>query len=244
MCICAEVSFGLAAALVPAGIYCVNCVSTKNPRLLPIAIIPIFFGVQQISEGLIWTGLRTYDTQLVTISGLVFLFFALVFWPFWIPFCAYFNQRDKQIRRIQAAITAFGLALGLVVYIPLLNDFVSPVAEVQHHSIHYNVQNTTTFQYVPKLIWELFYVAVVASPLIFSPTRKFVFLGVASCYRRRLVLLSFGMLSLRFGVWWRLSSPFTFALSCPLSRRSQCLWRKPRSAKSRRRPDGFYYLSA
>ncbi len=179
MCICAEVSFGLAAALVPAGIYCVNCVSTKNPRLLPIAIIPIFFGVQQISEGLIWTGLRTYDTQLVTISGLVFLFFALVFWPFWIPFCAYFNQRDKQIRRIQAAITAFGLALGLVVYIPLLNDFVSPVAEVQHHSIHYNVQNTTTFQYVPKLIWELFYVAVVASPLIFSPTRKFVFLGVA-----------------------------------------------------------------
>ncbi len=80
MCFSAEASFGLSGVLVPAGIYCcVRSVLRHNFLFLPLAVIPIVFGVQQCAEGLVWVGINRSDSDLVEASSLTFLFFAICF---------------------------------------------------------------------------------------------------------------------------------------------------------------------
>ena len=83
MCFSAEASFGAAALLVPSGAYCLRSAVRKMPRWLPLAAVPLVFGIQQCSEGLVWVGLGRDDAALTREASLVYLFFALTFWPCW-----------------------------------------------------------------------------------------------------------------------------------------------------------------
>jgi hypothetical protein len=73
MCFSAEASFGLSVALLSGGVYCVKNAFSKNRLLLPVAIIPLLFAIQQFSEGWVWIGLRWENSALVRIFALVFL---------------------------------------------------------------------------------------------------------------------------------------------------------------------------
>src|SRR5262249_39162470 len=86
MCFSPEASFLAGAALLPAGCYCVQSAFRKDLRYLPLAVVPVAFGVQQWSEGVVWLGLQGNDPTLITQASVFFLFFAVAFWPFWIPF--------------------------------------------------------------------------------------------------------------------------------------------------------------
>src|SRR3954452_7547143 len=115
MCFSAEASFAASAALLPAGVYCVRA-ARKRSASLPLAVIPLAFSAQQFAEGLVWVGLGRGDPALVEGSSLAFLFFALAFWPFWVPFSVAFTTRRKVVLAVAALL---GLALGLVLYVPL-----------------------------------------------------------------------------------------------------------------------------
>ena len=82
MCFSAAASFTVGAALMPAGIYCVSAALRKKPSHLGLAVVPLIFGIQQLSEGFVWHALD-HDPQSVRSWSLVFLFFALAFWPLW-----------------------------------------------------------------------------------------------------------------------------------------------------------------
>ena len=178
MCFSAEASFGLFVALLSGGVYCVKNALSKNRLLLPVAIIPILFAVQQFSEGWVWIGLRWENAALVRMFALVFLAFAIVFWPFWVPFCAFVTGKRKE-KIIFGFLSVLGLVIGLGVYVPLFISVDSPVADVINHAIHYNVSGSTTFQFVPVLLWEAMYIAIIASPLFASNSRKILYLGIA-----------------------------------------------------------------
>ena len=178
MCFSAEASFGLSVALLSGGVYCVKNALSKNRLLLPVAIIPILFAVQQFSEGWVWIGLRWENAALVRMFALVFLAFAIVFWPFWVPFCAIVTGKRKE-KIIFGFLSVLGLVIGLGVYVPLFISVDSPVADVINHAIHYNVSGSTTFQFVPVLLWEAMYIAIIASPLFASNSRKILYLGIA-----------------------------------------------------------------
>lgn len=178
MCFSAEASFGLSVALLSGGVYCVKNALSKNRLLLPVAIIPILFAVQQFSEGWVWIGLRWENAALVRMFALVFLAFAIVFWPFWVPFCAFVTGKRKE-KIIFGFLSVLGLVIGLGVYVPLFISVDSPVADVINHAIHYNVSGSTTFQFVPVLLWEAMYIAIIASPLFASNSRKILYLGIA-----------------------------------------------------------------
>jgi hypothetical protein len=64
----------------------------KRRAYLPFAVIPVVFSIQQVSEGLVWIGIRHNDPALITPAALAFLFFALCFWPFWVPFGVLFLE--------------------------------------------------------------------------------------------------------------------------------------------------------
>ena len=178
MCFSAEASFGLSVALLSGGVYCVKNALSKNRLLLPVAIIPILFAVQQFSEGWVWICLRWENAALVRMFALVFLAFAIVFWPFWVPFCAFVTGKRKE-KIIFGFLSVLGLVIGLGVYVPLFISVDSPVTDVINHAIHYNVSGSTTFQFVPVLLWEAMYIAIIASPLFASNSRKILYLGIA-----------------------------------------------------------------
>ena len=53
MCFSAPVSFAAAALLIPAGVYTLRIAWQSDRRLLGLAAFPLFFGIQQLIEGLL-----------------------------------------------------------------------------------------------------------------------------------------------------------------------------------------------
>ena len=55
MCFSAEVSYAAAGILLPTGAVAINRAFQKDRQYLAIAALPLFFGLQQLFEGLVWT---------------------------------------------------------------------------------------------------------------------------------------------------------------------------------------------
>ena len=178
MCFSAEASFVLSGLLLSAGVYCVKIALLKNRLLLPVAFIPVLFAVQQFSEGWVWIGLRWDDYRLVRNASLVFLAFALILWPIWVPFCAFITGTGKE-KKFFGFLSVLGLIVGLGVYVPLFDNADLPMANVVNHSINYAVVKSQLFQFVPLLLWDVIYIAIIASPLFASSNMKIIYLGVA-----------------------------------------------------------------
>ncbi len=169
MCFSAEVSLAMGAALLPAGVYCTRQAWMKDPSYLALAVIPIVFGIQQISEGVVWIGLHSNDHTLARTASLVFLAFALVFWPFWIPFSASLIENRRTIRRAFQVTAGTGLCCGLLLYIPLLihsNDWL--LTSVHFHSIAYDFSTLPLFSRIPSFVWQISYLISVSAPLLIA----------------------------------------------------------------------------
>src|SRR6476661_8747844 len=120
MCFSAEASFTAGAALLPAGAYAVAVALKKDRAYLPLAVMPLLFGVQQLCEAGVWVGLEHDAPGLVKPAALAFLFFAVAFWPFWLPLAAAAVERRPLWRRLFFAAAAVGLGLGLACYVPAI----------------------------------------------------------------------------------------------------------------------------
>lgn len=125
MCFSSGASFTAAALLLPAGLASgLACARSGRPELLPLALSPLLFGLQQGLEGLVWLGLDGVGpAAMIRFAALGYLFFAYGFWPAWMPWCALRAHRgDAGIgaRPWLRACLAIGLALGLWLWLPLL----------------------------------------------------------------------------------------------------------------------------
>src|SRR5581483_10832077 len=78
MCFSAEASFTAAAILLPAGAIGMQRAYRTERRYLPFAALPLFFGLQQLFEDLVWTGNALSNGLLGTavLIGLHVLLFA------------------------------------------------------------------------------------------------------------------------------------------------------------------------
>ncbi|PKR79803.1 hypothetical protein CW751_13310 [Brumimicrobium salinarum] len=85
MCFSAEASFIAGGALTVIGAATIKKTTQKSQ--LWFASIPLVFGVQQISEGILWLTLP-HPEMIYTqrIATYIFIFFAQVIWPFIVPF--------------------------------------------------------------------------------------------------------------------------------------------------------------
>ena len=189
MCFSAAASFGVSAALVPAGIFCTQRSIRHNRAYLPLAVLPLIFAVQQTSEGFVWYGIEQSDADLVRAASLVFLFFAIPFWLVWVPFCVLFIEPRRGRKVFFAAVALCGLIVGSIVYLPavIYPDILQTA--VVHHSIQYNIASWPIFQHVDHLLWQVVYITIVASPLLGSSRSKMVLafgivlvLLAAACY--------------------------------------------------------------
>ena len=123
MCLSQEVSFAASAFLVVGGTYAVTRAWAINRRYLPVALMPVFAGLQQFMEGNVWWGVNTGDPATTLVGALGFIFFTWFMWPFWIPLASYvLEPPDSRRRPWMAAMSVAGLAFGLALYVPHLTN--------------------------------------------------------------------------------------------------------------------------
>jgi hypothetical protein len=164
--------------------------------LLPLALTPIAFGLQQIAEGCVWLGLRHGDAGLVTGSAVVFLFFALAFWPFWIPFSLLLLEGHRPSRTFLRVTVLLSL-VWLWLFAPLATEPGRWLAtEVVHHSIAYDISGLPGFQIVPRAVWRIGYLAFICSPLLVARPRDGTTLRMAGG------VLVAGLFLISYLVYW------------------------------------------
>jgi uncharacterized protein DUF6629 len=179
VCFSAEASFSLAGALAIGGGYCIRRAVRLDRSFLPLAAIPAVFGVQQFCEGWVWTGVERGDPALAKVAALSYLFFALFFWPVWIPYSMLLVERSRRSRLYLRAVTSVGIALGFGLMLPVVIDPAWLAIDISHHSIHYNITQSPLYNAFPDMLWQALYLIVVSTPLFVSSMHKMVHCGVA-----------------------------------------------------------------
>ena len=168
MCFSAKASFAAGALLVPTGGWCLRAAFRKDRRYLLFASMPLFFGVQQAFEAFVWIGIGTGDSDLTRSASMGFLFFAFFFWPALVPLGAWIVERRAGVRKALGAFAAAGLAIGIIIYLPLIHGAVTFSTSVVKHSIHYD----TSSPMMEKFLYTVAYVIVVIVPLLLSTERR------------------------------------------------------------------------
>lgn len=110
MCFSASASFIAGAALSATGVATVRMTTRKAE--LPLAAIPLLFGVQQIVEGLVWLSFR--DDSSLPDGPLVFIYslFSHVLWPLYVPFAVGLLENVSWRRKALTACQLAGAAVG------------------------------------------------------------------------------------------------------------------------------------
>lgn len=111
MCFSASASFTAGAVLLTMGAIAIRKSSTPAQRVL--SCIPVIFGLQQLTEGLLWIGLsRPGYEYLVQPAKYGFLLFAQVVWPAFIPYSIMRIEPKPVRKKIMKVLFGFGLVLA------------------------------------------------------------------------------------------------------------------------------------
>ncbi len=172
MCFSASASFGACIVLTVIGVASIK--KTHHPSQLFFACIPLIFGVQQVAEGMLWLTLpdpTLVNTQKVFTT--IFLFFAQILWPFWVPVSILLLEKNATRKRIQLILAGLGLVVGLYLAYCLLTFHVT--AKIEGHHITY-LQDYPAFLKSYSIL--LYGLATVFSPL-FSHIKRMWMLGIS-----------------------------------------------------------------
>jgi hypothetical protein len=171
MCFSANASFVSSAVLGVVGVAALNKVKTSTQ--LPFAAIPLLFGIQQASEGILWVMLG--DTSYVSyqhIPTLVFLLFAQIIWPTWIPFSIMLVEKNEKRRKLLKVFTGVGaITSGYLGYCLITYDVH---AEIAGYHIHYFLDFPLVMVWLSGIVY---FIATVIPPFA-SGERRMQFLGV------------------------------------------------------------------
>ncbi|NPA35758.1 MAG: hypothetical protein GXO47_02805 [Chlorobi bacterium] len=170
MCFSAEVSFGASAVLTATG--AITLKKNRKKELMPLAMVPLLFGIQQFFEGWVWISLQneTY-ASFAAIATYGFLIFAQLVWPVWVPFSVYVPEKEK----IRKKLITFSLTLGIILALLLgyRMIFYDVNAYIQEHHIFYKVGHFKSTNW-----WSgIFYLLPALFPFIFSSIKKVNILG-------------------------------------------------------------------
>lgn len=148
MCFSAPASFVASAALLSASAYILYSSKPIGIPTLVSATIPLIFSLQQTIEGIVWTALNHGNPELANTAGIVYIFFAYLFWPAYIPFFGMINEPIGIRRNMLCAFSIAGLLFGVFLYVPIIMHYVSLNPTIMQHSlsfIHKNYYSTIPF---------------------------------------------------------------------------------------------------
>lgn len=185
MCFSAIASF--TAGTVLLGLGTLTLKSTRRPRELPFAAIPLLFAIQQLSEGVIWLTFSYDAPQMNAVMTHVYSFFSHVLWPVYIPVAVLLIEPSGWRRRALLVFVVAGAAVGAyLLYILVAYPVVSrPTGlHIEYVSPHFFAAAAMSM-YLMSTTWSLF----------FSTHRTVMLFGV-------LALLSFAAAYLFYATWF------------------------------------------
>ncbi|NEW83022.1 MAG: hypothetical protein GZ094_11735 [Mariniphaga sp.] len=170
MCFSAEASFAGSVIISAIGIATIRKV--HNPSQIIFASIPLFFGVQQFAEGLVWMSLPNPDAVVIQkFATYLFLIMADFLWPMMIPLAVLFMEKNQKKRRILQGFAVAGILLSLYYAFCLLTYNIYPQIS------GYHIQYKTDFPKTLGLIAFAIYLIVTITPLFVSSIQRTHLLG-------------------------------------------------------------------
>lgn len=154
------------------GYWCSSLKKVQHPSQLLFASIPFIFGVQQIAEGILWLTLPYPDSvNTQRIFTYIFLFFAQIIWPIWVPIALLLVEKNSTRRNTQRMLVGAGLIVSLYLGYCLLAFNVE--AKIIGHHISYLQDYPISF----KNTSIIFYSFATIAPPFFSHIKHMWMLG-------------------------------------------------------------------
>lgn len=131
MCFSATASFVAGGALSATGILTLS--KARERKELPLASIPLLFGIQQLIDGVVWIsfGVPSFNTAAIYAYSL----FAFVVWPIFIPLTLILIETNRVRKEILEALSLVGLFVGLFLLYFIL--FGTVTAHIANHCVVY-----------------------------------------------------------------------------------------------------------
>jgi uncharacterized membrane protein (DUF2068 family) len=170
MCFSASASFIAGTCLLALG----ALTTTKAARKaeLPLAMIPLLFGIQQLLEGIIWLGFPFDAPLLNALTARSYTLFAHVLWPIYVPFAILLLEPTPSRRRTISTFLGAGTVVGLYLLYILIRFPIRAEATGGH------LLYVSSHHLSPVVMGA--YLAATCFSLFFSSHRVVVALGVAA----------------------------------------------------------------
>jgi len=170
MCFSAEVSYSVAAALIPAGVIAMNRAARRDLSYLAVATLPLLFGLQQLFEGLVWSAASTGGGDRIARYSMAYMFFSWLAWPVWVPFATYFLEPCRR-RHLYLVFAIVGGMFGGLQYVPYFAHEGWLTVKFFKHAISY--EGTVLFDLIMRReLTYAVYFFVILVPLLTSSKRS------------------------------------------------------------------------
>ncbi|MBI3259008.1 MAG: hypothetical protein HYZ54_06000 [Ignavibacteriae bacterium] len=172
MCFSATASFG--AGVVLSAISYATTKKAQSPSQFVFASIPLIFCIQQISEGFLWLALT--DTAFLPLkysTMYVFLIFAQIVWPTWIPLSIFILEKNSKRKKILKLFVGIGALVSLYLGYCMVTNTVD--AKIIGYHVSYEQDYPLAFQFTSGLL----YIVATILPSLFSSIKKMKILGAA-----------------------------------------------------------------
>lgn len=156
MCFSATASFAAGASLSAVGVVTIK--EARRKTELPFAMIPLLFGVQQLTEGLIWLSFRFNLLSLNAIPTFIYSVFAYVLWPIYVPFAVLLLEIVPWRKKILYLCQLAGIAVGIyLLYFHIQFNVTSQVINksIVYVAPHFDVFWVSIFYFIATCISAL-----------------------------------------------------------------------------------------
>lgn len=176
MCLSAPVSFAAAAVLIPAGAFTTWRALRTDRTYAALAALPMLLGLQQFAEGVVWTAGAQGDARLTELFSLVYMFFAWIGWPVWIPVSVYFTEPPRRHAPYLIFAVAGGM-LGSVQWVPYLVHVGWLRVSLLEQAIRYS-DTQLLDAVISRPATYVAYVTILIAPLLLATGRRIKLFGL------------------------------------------------------------------
>lgn len=166
MCFSTSASFGAGVLLAAIGIAAIKKI--EKPSQILYASMPLLFASQQFIEGFVWLSLTNPDYahwQSVPVN--LFLFFAQVLWPIWVPLSIFLIEENKTRKKILSVLLGIGVLLSMYISYCMLrysvDAYLSP----------YHVNYVPHFPKINPLLGALYFLPIFLPSFVSSIKNMF-----------------------------------------------------------------------
>jgi hypothetical protein len=171
MCFSAEASFAGGVIISAIGVAVVTKV--HKPSQLLFASIPLFFGLQQFTEGVLWLTIPNPEyAGAQRIATHLFLVMADVLWPALIPLSVLMMESNARKRKIMKYLFIAGLSVSIYYTCCLL--FLNVTPQIMGYHIKYN----SDFPKLTAIPVFIIYLLATITPLFISSIQRTHMMGI------------------------------------------------------------------